>query len=78
MRVHNELGEVLVPLKINPEIRPGVVFLPKGIWNKHTANGVVSNAVIPDDVTEISGGACFNDARVTVSRAAPRNTGTGP
>ena len=69
VRVHNDLGEVLVPLRINPGIRPGVVYLPKGIWNKHTENGVVSNAVIPDTVTEISGGACFNDARVAVSRA---------
>ncbi len=69
VRVHNDLGEVVVPLRINREVRPGVVFLPKGLWNRHTRNGAVSTAVSPDHVTAVSGGACFNDARVEVQSA---------
>ncbi len=69
VRVHNELGEVRVPLRINPGVRPGVVYLPKGIWNRHTKNGRVGTALVPDTVSAISGGACFNDARVEVEPA---------
>jgi anaerobic selenocysteine-containing dehydrogenase len=72
VRVHNDLGEVVVPLRLNPAVRPGVVFLPKGIWNRHTRNGAVSTAVSPDHVTAVSGGACFNDARVEVNEVNPR------
>ncbi len=66
VRVHNPLGEVRVPLRLNPGIRPGVVCLAKGIWNRHTLNGSVGTALVPDSISEISGGACFNDARVQV------------
>jgi len=69
VRAHNALGEVRVRLRINPEVRPGVVFLPKGIWNRHTLNGRVGTALVPDDVSAVSGGACFNDARVEVGPA---------
>jgi anaerobic selenocysteine-containing dehydrogenase len=69
VRVHNDLGEVVVPLRLNRDVRPGVVFLPKGLWNRHTRNGAVSTAVSPDHVTAVSGGACFNDARVEVHQA---------
>ncbi|PYT15537.1 MAG: molybdopterin oxidoreductase [Acidobacteria bacterium] len=66
VRVHNGLGEVRVLLKINPDLRPGVVYLPKGIWGRHTRNGRVGTALVPDTVSAVSGGACFNDARVEV------------
>ncbi|HYS06523.1 MAG TPA: molybdopterin-dependent oxidoreductase [Candidatus Dormibacteraeota bacterium] len=69
VRVHNDLGEVVVPLRLNPDVRPGVVYLPKGIWNRHTKNGRVGTALVPDTVSAVSGGACFNDARVEVGPA---------
>lgn len=69
VRVHNDLGEVVVRLRLNPAVRPGVVFLPKGLWSRHTRNGAVATAVSPDHVTAVSGGACFNDARVEVEAA---------
>jgi len=69
VRVHNDLGEVVVPLRVNPDVRTGVVFLPKGIWNRHTRNGRVATALVPDTVSAVSGGACFNDARVEVAPA---------
>ncbi len=67
VRVHNSLGEVRVRLRINGEMRPGVVYLPKGIWNRHTRSGTVGTALVPDTVSAVSGGACFNDARVEVT-----------
>ncbi len=66
VRVHNELGEVLVELELDADLRPGVACLVKGLWARHTANGATSNALCPDTLTDIGGGACFNDARVRV------------
>jgi anaerobic selenocysteine-containing dehydrogenase len=66
VRVCNDLGEVRVRVRLDGDVRPGVVVLAKGIWNRHTKNGSVGTALVPDTVTAVSGGACFNDARVEV------------
>ena len=49
-------------------IRRGVVSLPKGIWRRHTMNGYTGTSLVSDALTDIGGGACFNDARVEVAR----------
>ena len=67
VRVFNALGEVHCPVALNKDIRPGTVALSKGLWRKSTYNGFTSNALVPDSLTDIGGGACFNDARVQVS-----------
>jgi anaerobic selenocysteine-containing dehydrogenase len=72
VRIHNVLGEVRVPLRLNSDVRPGVAHLPKGIWNRHTRNGLVGAALVPDALSAVSKGACFNDARVEVS-AVPQS-----
>ena len=69
MRVHNALGEVLVPAKRSPDLPPGVACLPKGLWSHNTRSGTTSNALCPDTLTDLGGGACFNDARVEIVRA---------
>ena len=51
-----------------PSVRPGTVTLPKGLWRKSTNNGFTSNALVPDTLTDLGGGACFNDARVEVDK----------
>ncbi|HXH26154.1 MAG TPA: molybdopterin dinucleotide binding domain-containing protein, partial [Vicinamibacterales bacterium] len=66
VRVFNPLGEVRCRVQIDTSIRPGVVSLPKGLWRRHTANGYTANALVSDALTDLSGGACFNDARVQV------------
>jgi anaerobic selenocysteine-containing dehydrogenase len=66
VRIFNALGEVRCNVQVGAWIRPGTVSLPKGLWRKHTANGYTSNALVPDTLTDIGGGACFNDARVQV------------
>jgi len=67
VRVFNELGEVQVPVALNKDIRRGTISLPKGLWRKSTYNGSTSNALVPDTLTDVAGGACFNDARVDVA-----------
>jgi anaerobic selenocysteine-containing dehydrogenase len=67
VRVFNDRGEVQCPVALNPDIRPGTVSLPKGLWRKSTYNGSTSNALVPDSLTDLGGGACFNDARVQVA-----------
>jgi anaerobic selenocysteine-containing dehydrogenase len=68
VRVYNDLGEVKCNLQVGAWIRTGTVLLPKGLWRKHTANGFTANALAPDTLTDLGGGACFNDARVQVER----------
>jgi anaerobic selenocysteine-containing dehydrogenase len=67
VRVFNDLGEVQCPLALSRDIRPGTVCLTKGLWRKSTYNGSTSNALVPDTLTDLGGGACFNDARVEVA-----------
>jgi len=66
VRVFNDLGEVHCPVALNPQIKPGTVSLPKGLWRRSSYNGSTSNALVPDSLTDLGGGACFNDARVQV------------
>jgi anaerobic selenocysteine-containing dehydrogenase len=68
VRVWNAFGEVRVTAHLNPDLRPGVVFLPKGLWSHHTLSGTTANALVPDTLTDLGQGACFNDARVEVGR----------
>jgi len=67
VRVFNGLGEVQCPVAVNPDVRQGTVSLAKGLWRKSTYNGSTSNALVPDTLTDLGGGACFNDARVQVA-----------
>jgi anaerobic selenocysteine-containing dehydrogenase len=67
VRVFNELGEVHCELGISPLLRPGTVTLPKGLWRRSTRNGFTATALAPDTLTDLGGGACFNDARVQVA-----------
>ncbi len=77
VRIFNDLGEVRCSVRFDDRLRPGVVSLPKGMWRRATLNGSVVNALVPDTVTPISGGACFNDARVQVA-PLPGSAGVSP
>jgi anaerobic selenocysteine-containing dehydrogenase len=66
VRVFNALGEAHCEALVTPEVPPGTVSLPKGLWARSTFNGGTANALVPDTLTDIGGGACFNDARVQV------------
>jgi anaerobic selenocysteine-containing dehydrogenase len=66
VRIFNELGEVQCEAAVSPEVRPGTLSLAKGLWARSTFNGATSNALVPDTLSDIGGGACFNDARVQI------------
>jgi anaerobic selenocysteine-containing dehydrogenase len=67
VRMFNDLGEVHCTLTVVPTIRPGTISLPKGLWRRSTRNGFTGTALVPDSLTDLGGGACFNDARVQVA-----------
>ena len=69
VRVFNAQGEVRCKLQVGTWVRPGTVSLPKGLWRRHTANGYTANVLAPDTLTDLGGGACFNDTRVQVAKA---------
>jgi anaerobic selenocysteine-containing dehydrogenase len=70
VRIFNGLAEVHCLLGVGPSIRPGTVSLPKGLWRRSTRNGLTATALVPDTLTDIGAGACFNDARVQVASLA--------
>jgi hypothetical protein len=41
--------------------------MPKGVCRRNSYNSSTSNALVPDTLTDVGGGACFNDARVQVA-----------
>jgi anaerobic selenocysteine-containing dehydrogenase len=66
VKVFNENGEVVCPVRTSSDVCKGTVVLPKGLWRQNTFNGYTSNALVPDSLTDVGAGACFNDARVQV------------
>ena len=68
VRVYNDRGEVHCRARLNSKLRPGVVSIPKGAWQRSSANGRTATALCPDHVQAVGGAACFNDARVEIDR----------
>ncbi|HEX7442567.1 MAG TPA: molybdopterin-dependent oxidoreductase, partial [Acidimicrobiales bacterium] len=67
VRVTDGSSEVIVPLVVDADLRPGVASMPKGLWRSAVGGGLTANAFAPDTLNDLAGGACFNDARVEVS-----------
>ncbi|MGD8817799.1 MAG: molybdopterin-dependent oxidoreductase, partial [Acidobacteriota bacterium] len=67
VRVFNDLGEVRCNAAIDANLRPGVAVIPKGTWEHNTRSDNTANVLVPDTLTDVAGGACFNDARVEVA-----------
>ncbi|MEJ7597018.1 MAG: molybdopterin-dependent oxidoreductase [Kofleriaceae bacterium] len=68
VRVWNTHGEVHCLAKVSADVREGVCVLAKGLWRKHTANGMTANALIPAALADLGGQAAYNDARVEIAR----------
>ena len=68
VRMFNDQGEVRLKARVTPLIRRGTVAMPKGVWRRSVSNGLTSNALVPDSLTDLGGGACFNDARVQIQK----------
>ena len=69
VRVHNELGEVFLPLRITDSVAKGVLLSYKGAWMRTTTNGQTVSALAPTTKADLSEGACYNDTRVAVAAA---------
>jgi anaerobic selenocysteine-containing dehydrogenase len=69
VRVFNRFGEVRCPARLSDDLRRGVALLSKGLWSHNTLSGTTATALAPDSLTDLGGGACFNDARVQIERA---------
>ncbi|MSR74323.1 MAG: hypothetical protein EXS14_02470 [Planctomycetes bacterium] len=67
VRVWNAQGAAELPVRISADLRAGTVLIHKGYWRRHAANGFTSNALCPDTLADLGGGACFNDARVELT-----------
>jgi anaerobic selenocysteine-containing dehydrogenase len=68
VRVHNDRGSLTTRVRVDASLRPGVCSMPKGLW-LDALGGVSPNVLVPDTLSDLAGGACFNDARVEVSAA---------
>jgi len=44
-------------------------MMPKGVWSRARDGGLGANAFAPDALSDLAGGATFNDARVEVVAA---------
>ena len=69
VRIRNSFGSVVATLAVSDEVPEGVASLPKGLWRRNTKNSFTANALAPDHVDSIGGGACYNDARVEIERS---------
>jgi anaerobic selenocysteine-containing dehydrogenase len=66
VRVFSERGEMVCHAELSVSVQPGVACMPKGLWSHNTLSGTTSNALAPDTLSDLGGGACFNDARVEI------------
>jgi len=68
-KVTNGRVTITVAVAVDDAIRPGVASIPKGLWCKATPEGLTANAFAPDSLSDLAGGARFNDAMVEVTPA---------
>jgi anaerobic selenocysteine-containing dehydrogenase len=69
VRVGNDRGSFVVPLRVSADARPGVAVAPMGWWNGDYAGGVSPQATTSQRLTAIAAAPTFNDNRVEVSAA---------
>ena len=66
VKIFNAYGEVLCKARVTDSVRPGVTQLSKGLWAHNFETRSTLNALMPDTLADLGGGACFNDCRVQV------------
>jgi anaerobic selenocysteine-containing dehydrogenase len=70
VRVFNERGAVVLPLKVTDAVAPGVVASEKGAWLATSPTGNTISALVSADArADLAQGACFNDTAVEVEAA---------
>ena len=66
--ITSALGEIVARATIDTDLRAGVVAMAKGVWLRDLEGNRGVNTLMPDTLSDVAGGACFNDARVEVSK----------
>ena len=68
VRVFNDRGEVIFPLKTDEAVREGVVVLPQGRWI--AKDGATVNVLTHDDITDMGYGAIYFDCLVQAEKSS--------
>jgi anaerobic selenocysteine-containing dehydrogenase len=74
VRVWNDQASLTIPCRVDATLRPGVCSIPKGLWLRSLPGERTANSLVPATLSDLAGGACFNDARVEIGsteRQAP-------
>jgi anaerobic selenocysteine-containing dehydrogenase len=66
VEVDGPSATIVLPCRVDGDLRPGVCMIPKGLWRRHVVSGLTANALVPGTISDLAGGACFNDARVEI------------
>ena len=70
VRVWNDLGSVILPLRVTDVVPAGIVASEKGAWLATSPTGRTISALVSADArADLSEGACYNDTTVEVSAA---------
>ena len=60
---------------VDATLRPGLATMPKGMWRRDGHHGFTANVFAPDHLSDLAGGASFNDARVEVTAMSKGSVG---
>ena len=66
VQVTNALGSIAAMVRLDPGQCRGVVAMAKGVWWRAMPGSVGVNVLVTDSLSDLGGGACFNDTRVEV------------
>ncbi len=66
VRLHNDQGEVELPVAVSDRVRPGTLYVPKGAWLRGSPTGQTVNALIPGHKSDLHDGACYYDCSVDI------------
>jgi anaerobic selenocysteine-containing dehydrogenase len=69
VRLFNDRGAFHVVALVSDSVKPGVVRIPSGRWNKTSADGSGINLLTSDRLTDIGGGPIFFSCLVEAVRA---------
>jgi anaerobic selenocysteine-containing dehydrogenase len=69
VRLFNDRGAFLVLARVSDSVKPGVLRVPSGSWNKSSAGGSGINLLTSDRLTDIGGGPTFFSCLVDAVRA---------
>lgn len=68
--IYNDRSSINIEVEVDASMRSGVCHLPKGLWRRSISGGSTANSFVTDELSDLAGGACFNDARVEVKKVS--------